>query len=166
MNITAAARTARNEENDRADWMMENDPEILTDTFIRAVVAVAELTIANTPVVGDGANVYGYSDVMAYTVISVSKSGKVAMLQRDKATLLNGHNSGAADKLHFSPGGFCGHTSGSQRYSYARDTGGEILRVTLRTKGKFAGTWRSKGNTTGAMRVRFGERHEHYDFNF
>lgn len=121
---------------------------------------------ANTPVVGEGANVFGYSDVMAYTVISVNKTGTVAVIQRDKATLLNGHNSDAADKLSFSPGGFCGHTSGSQRYSYERDPNGETLRITLRAGGKFEGTWRTKGNNSGAMRVRFGERHEHYDFNF
>lgn len=146
--------------------MNNRTAEITTRNVVRAIVEAAELTIANTPVVGGGANAYGYSDVMAYTVVSVNKTGTVAVIQRDKATLLNGFNSGAADALHFEPGGFCGHTSGQQRYSYERDPNGETIRVTLRTKGKFAGTWRSPGSNSGAMRIRFGERREHYDFNF
>lgn len=162
----AERRAAIARENARIDWMMENDPETMSRCFIRAVVEVARLTIENTPIVGEGANVFGYSDVMAYTVISVNKTGTVAIIQRDKATLLNGYNSGAPDALHFEPGGFCGHTSGVQRYSYERDPEGETLRITLRTKGQHAGTWRTKGSGTGAARVRFGERREHYDFNF
>ena len=133
-----------------------------TNRVIKAIVEVARLTIESTPIVGDGANVYGYSDVYAHTVVKVSKSGDVAWIQRDKATLLNGANSGEPDALHFSPGGFCGHTSGTQRYSYERDPNGEILRISRRKDG----TWRTKGAGTGASRVRFGERRERYDFNF
>lgn len=128
--------------------------------------SLAPIATRHIPRVGEGANVYGYSDVMAHTVISVNKTGTVAILQRDTATLLNGANSDAADRLTFSPGGFCGHTSGSQRYSYEANPNGETERVTLRTKGRFAGTWRTKGQGTGAARVSFGERSEHYDFNF
>ena len=128
--------------------------------------SLAPTATRHIPAIGEGANVYGYSDVMAYTVISVNKTGTVAILQRDTATLLNGANSDADDRLTFSPGGFCGHTSGEQRYSYAANRDGETERVTLRTKGRFAGTWRTKGTGTGAARVRFGERSEHYDFNF
>lgn len=162
----AERRAAIARENARIDWMMENDPETMSRRFIRAVVEVARLTIENTPIVGEGANVYGYSDVMAYTVLSVNKTGTVAVIQRDKATLLNGCNSGAPDAIHFEPGGFCGHMSGVQRYSYERDPEGETLRIALRTKGQHAGTWRTKGSGTGAARVRFGERAEKYDFNF
>lgn len=143
-----------------------NHPYLSALKVLNAIAEVARMTVANTPVVGEGANVYGYSDVMAYTVISVNKKGTVAIIQRDKAKLLNGVNSGEPDALHFSPGGFCGHTSGQQRYSYERDPNGETIRVTLRTKGRFAGTWRTPGQTSGAMRVKFGERREHYDFNF
>ena len=119
-----------------------------------------------TPTVGQGANVYGYSDVMAYTVISVSKSGNSAVIQRDKVKLLNGVTSGEPDALKFSPGGFVGHTSGSQRYSYERDPNGETIRISRRTAKRMAGSWRTPGSGTGAAHVTFGERSEHYDFNF
>lgn len=132
----------------------------------RTTTAAFNADTHRAPVIGEGANVYGYSDVHAYTVISVNEAGTVAMIQRDKATLLNGVHSGEPDALTFEAGGYAGHTSGTQRYSYERDPNGEILRVSLRTKGKFAGTWRTKGSGTGASRVRFGTRAERYDFNF
>ena len=142
------------------------DTRRATSRLIKTIVEAATLTIENTPVLGGGANVYGYSDVKAYTVISISKSGRTAILQRDKTTLLNGHDSDAADKLTFEPGGFCGHTSGRQRYSYEQDPEGVTVRVSLRSGGKFANTWRTKGQATDASRVCFGERCAHYDFNF
>jgi hypothetical protein len=161
----SARRAAIARENARADAYLAS-VENQTNRFIKAIVEAAKLTEENTPVVGGGANVYGYSDVMAHTVISVNKTGTVAIIQRDTATLLNGHGSDAADKLSFEPGGFCGHTSGRQRYSYERNPNGETLRITLRAKGQHAGTWRTKGAGTGAARVRFGTRSEHCDFNF
>ena len=121
---------------------------------------------APVPKVGDGATVYYWSDVESHTVVRVSKSGQTAWIQRDKTTLLNGCNSGEPDALTFTPGGFVGHTSGVQRYAISPDPEGEILRISLRKKGKFAGTWRTAGNNSGAARVRIGIRDEHYDFNF
>ena len=115
---------------------------------------------SNTPAVGEGANVFGYSDVNAFTVLAVSASGKRCTIQRDTATLLNGCNSGEPDALQFSPGGFVGHTSGTQRYSYARNTEGAIVTVSMRKTGE----WRTAGRH--GERVKFGERREHYDFNF
>lgn len=112
-----------------------------------------------TPTVGAGATVYGYSDREAYTVIAVAPGGRRCTLQRDKATLLNGHNSTEADKLTFSPGGFMGHTSGRQRYSYEADPDGEKITATLRKDG----TWRVANSKA---RVVMGVRNEHYDFNF
>lgn len=114
----------------------------------------------NTPVVGEGANVFGYSDVNAYTVLTVSASGKRCTIQRDTAVLLNGANSGEPDALQFSRGGFVGHTSGTQRYSYAPNADGFVVTVSLRKDGK----WRTAG--AHGQRVTFGERSEHYDFNF
>jgi hypothetical protein len=112
------------------------------------------------PVVGMGATVHGYSDSRAYTVVKVSASGKKVTLQRDKAALLNGVNSGEQDALQFSPGGFCGHTSGTQRYSYEKDTNGQTLSATFRKNGK----WVVSGTTS--ERVSLDKRSEHYDFNF
>lgn len=111
--------------------------------------------VKNPFTVGEGATVAGYSDCRAYTVIAVT--AKSATLRRDKATLLNGIKSGAPDALSFSPGGFCGHTSGVQRYSYEADETGGVVVVRLRKNG----TWRTSNNE----RVSVG-RSEYYDFNF
>jgi hypothetical protein len=114
------------------------------------------------PEVGMGLTEHGYSDSHAYTVVKVSKSGKTCWATRDKATLLNGVNSGEPDALKFEPGGFCGHTSGTQRYSYESDMDGHPFRFSLTKRGwRLAGTSQQAGGG-----VTMGVRHEHYDFNF
>jgi hypothetical protein len=89
-------------------------------------------------------------------------------LRRDKATLLNGAGSDAADKLHFEPGGFVGHTSGAQRYAYEENVEGEIIRVSARTLRDGSIVWKTVGQSTKSPggSAYFGARHEHYDFNF
>jgi hypothetical protein len=104
--------------------------------------------------VGDGATIHRYSDAHAFTVIKVTAT--TITLQRDKATLLNGGNSGEADALQFSAGGFVGHTEGTQRYSYEADPNGSIEVARLVPEPAF----KSKGQTVTAG------RHEHYDYNF
>jgi hypothetical protein len=110
--------------------------------------------------VGDGATVVMWSDAHAGTIIEAS--AKTVTWQRDKATLLNGVESGAEDALTFSPGGFCGHTSGVQRYSYAADENGETQTFTLRKNGK----WILAGQAMKNGRRLVAGRREHYDFNF
>lgn len=113
--------------------------------------------------IGMGATVYGWSDTQAWTVIAVSKSGREVTLQRDKATLLNGGNSGEADALKFDVGGFCAHVSGEQRYEIERDPEGITRKFSLRNNG----TWRAVGESAkGGQRAILGKRHEDYDFNF
>ncbi len=126
------------------------------------------------PKVGDGATYTLYTDRYACTVIAVSKSGKKVTLQRDHATLLNACNSGEPDALEFSPGGFCGHTSGTQRFSYAPNPNGEKFVVSFRgyTDATYnyqpRPIWKLVGHATRSpgCSARFGERAEHYDFNF
>jgi hypothetical protein len=113
-----------------------------------------------TPIVGDGATVYRWSDAQAFTVVKVGKNGKTAYLQRDRATLVNGVNSGEPDALVAHAGGFAAHVAGRQRWTYEADPEGLVVRVALRADG----TWRTKG-PHGEV-VRFGVRAEHYDFNF
>lgn len=129
--------------------------------------------------VGEGATLIGYSDRHAYTVIAVTRT--TATLQRDKATLLNGRNSGEPDALTFTPGGFLGQTEGVQRYAYERDPEGQIVVARLKRKmAKVSLTvgeyFRDEAGTlvthklvsqmeAGSKRVIAG-RHEHYDFNF
>lgn len=110
--------------------------------------------------VGDGATFCGWSDRKAGTIIAASAT-KITW-QRDKAKLMNGAGSGEPDALHFEPGGFCGHTSGEQRWEYERDEDGMIRVFTLRQNGK----WIERGGTLrGGARLIAG-RAEHYDYNF
>lgn len=103
--------------------------------------------------VGDGATVCGYSDRHAFTVLS--RTARSMTLQRDKATLQNGANSGAPDALQFTPGGFVGHTSDRQRWEYEPDPFGEVQIARLTVRG-----WEVKGERVCAGRS------EHYDHNF
>jgi hypothetical protein len=110
--------------------------------------------------VGDGATVVKYSDRNAGTIVEAS--AKKVVWQRDTATLLNGPQSGEDDALVFSPGGFVGHTSGTQRYEYAPDPDGVTRVFTLRKNGR----WVQAGEPmTGGPKLVAG-RSEYYDFNF
>ena len=102
------------------------------------------------------ANRAGYSDVDAYEV--VRRVSPITLEVREmKATLLNGLDSGRPDALKFSPGGFCGHTSGHQRYAFSSDTSKPIVRIRLTKRG-----WRNKhGRFTLSDRP-----HKFYDYNF
>ena len=125
-----------------------------------------------SPQVGDGATFRLWTDCKACTVVEVRKNGRELVLQRDKATLLNGFNSGEQDALTFTPGGFAGHTSGNQRYSYEPNPNGEIFRVSRRTCKDSSGNvffeWVLVGQSTKTPggRATIGSRHEHYDYNF
>ncbi len=116
---------------------------------------------AIVPVVGMGVTVLHYSDSWVYTIVAVSKSGRTITLVRDKATLLNAQNSGEPDALQFSPGGFFGHTSGTQRYSYAPGDAAtsQVIKATLRNDGR----WRESKTNYSLL---LGKREEHYDYNF
>lgn len=120
------------------------------------------------PVVGMGCTMNQYSDRHAGTVIKVSDSGKTLLVQRDNAVLLNGVDSGASDALEFSPGGFVGHTSGTQRYSYTRDLNGTVTKYTLRTLRNGKKVYKAAGSRTGSSggTLTLGDRSENYDFNF
>jgi hypothetical protein len=119
--------------------------------------------------VGEGATVHGYSDAHAYTVIKLTD--KSVTLRRDKATLLNGVNSGHPEALSFAPGGFCGHTSGRQIWKYEEDLSGHVVvaRMTNRTTtigSSLAGTEKVIPIFKSLGRRVTPDRGEHYDFNF
>lgn len=112
--------------------------------------------------IGQGATYCGYSDKKAGTIIAMTAT--TITWQRDKATLLNSATSGEADALTFTPGGFSGHTSGKQRYSYERDAEGGTLKFTKR---KMTGRWQLAGTKANAQAGQLiAGRHEHYDYNF
>ena len=121
----------------------------------------------NTPhlfKVGDKATHTVHTDSHAGYIVHVSPNGKTVLFARAEATLLNGPNSGEPDALHVSPGGFAGHTSGTQRWKVAdKPMEGRRDKFTLRGTGrwKIAGhSTRSPGNTLTAG------HYPHYDFNF
>ncbi len=113
--------------------------------------------------VGDGATYCMYSDNFAATIVEVNTKGTRIVVQFDKCKLLNGVDSGEPDALKFYPGGFCGHTSGVQRWQCEPDPEGIKKAFTKRKNGK----WKA----IGADMYQRGEtliegRHHHFDFNF
>lgn len=110
----------------------------------------------------DAATVNFYSDRKAATI--VQRTDKLIVVREDKATLLNGMNSDAADKLIAHPGGFCAHVTGAQRYEYEPNPNGRLYAFTLRKNGR----WVPKGAKMrgAAYSLTIGQRAHHYDFNF
>lgn len=114
--------------------------------------------------VGDKATHTLHTDSHAGYIVSVSPNGKTVIFARAEAKLLNGANSGAPDALEFSPGGFVGHTSGTQRWEVAEvPMEGYRDKFTLRSNGRWkvsgGGTF-TPGNTLKAGHA------PHYDFNY
>lgn len=106
--------------------------------------------------VGDGVTWNGHSDSYAGTVVRVS-AVRVWVVE-DEATLLNWFDSGEADALVCTPGGFCGHTSGVQRYEYKPVNGSPIM-FSVRKDGKVMreqSTYSHLGHG----------RNKHHDYNF
>lgn len=142
-----------------------------TNEFTAAEIEAAS---RNPYKIGGGVTLCGYSDRKAFTVIAVTAT--TIKIQRDKAVLLNGANSGEPDALTFSRGGFVGHTSGTQRYQVEPDPNGMILIARMRrTPRRVQLHWSEQTATrteklvpefkAASARVIAG-RHEHYDFNF
>jgi len=115
--------------------------------------------------VEDGVSYSVGSDAKACTVVRISASGKTMWIQEDTAVLLNGVDSGELDALQFSPGGFVGHTSGVQRYSYTPDAMGSVTRVSLRTRADGSQVWKRAGSPVTSWDSVFPGRHAHYDYN-
>lgn len=106
--------------------------------------------------VGDGVCWNGHSDSYAGTVVRVSQT-RVCVVE-DEATLLNGFDSGEADALVMTAGGFCGHVEGIQRYEFKPGTGPEVV-FTVRMDGKVM----RAGSTYCTLSP---GRHKHHDYNF
>lgn len=134
------------------------------DEFLRKWNDREEVQVPVEPVVGIGATLYGYSDSYACTIIKVLNKGKKLILQKDKATLLNGVVSGEADALKKNDAGF---VSGIQRYKIEPDATGETIVVTLRQT-KNGNIWKQLGTKVGQVpgTVSLGERLHHIDINF
>jgi len=110
--------------------------------------------------IGDGATVCMWSDRFAATVIEASE--KRVVIQYDKQELLNGMRSGEADALQCAVGGFMGHVSGAQRWSYERNEQGRTAVYTLRRNGQ----WIRKGDEMRGGQKLVKGRSAYTDFNF
>lgn len=103
----------------------------------------------------DAATVCAYSDRKSATIIK--RTAKTITVRHDKAQLLNGMGSGEADALTCTPGGFCGHVEGVQRYHITSDPYGRVEIYRLRKDGQYHGP---------SGRLALGFRAPHYDYNF
>lgn len=104
-----------------------------------------------------------YTDGDAGWVSRVSPNGKTIEVEFAHQTLINGANSGEPDALTFSPGGFCGHVHGTQRWSIQRADAPVKRKFTLRKNGQ----WKIAGHPTNSPGCVLSRgHHPYYDFNF
>lgn len=117
----------------------------------------------SNPQVGDKVTHILWTDAKAGWVKSVSKNGNTVEVEFAKQELVNGPTSGEPDALHFSPGGFCGHVSGVQRWKIERSEKPSVQKFTRRSNGRWLRTGQSMNSTGGDL---IGGHSPHYDFNF
>ena len=117
----------------------------------------------NTLQVGDPVTYTIYTDSDCGWVSEVSPNGKTVIVEFAHQELLNGANSGEPDALHCSPGGFCGHTSGTQRWKIERVAQPRKSKFTLRKSGQ----WKIAGHGPNSPGCILRKGHSpYYDFNF
>ena len=133
------------------------------DTFETMRDIFAEEIEASRFRVGDGVRWAAGTDCCAGTVVKVTP--KSVIVVEDEAKLLNGFSSGEPDALKFTPGGFVGHTSGTQRYEFSPGNGPE-LRFTLRKTGLFKLAGTPVGGSMRGWGNLYKGRRKYYDYNF
>ena len=111
------------------------------------------------PEIGMKATHVLWSDSHAYTIIGVSKSGRVVTVQRDRVEPLH-----KPEDLNFVPGGFGGHCTNNyqQRWATFPDPNGAIRKFSLRKNGR----WYEVGGPSEGPTLRIGQAVEFYDYNF
>lgn len=114
--------------------------------------------------VGDKATHTLHTDRRAGYIVSVSPNGKTVWFAEAQAKLLNGANSGEPDALEFTPGGYVGHTSGTQRWEVAEvPMDGYLGKFTLRSNNR----WKVSGGGTYTPGNTLNAGHSpYYDFNY
>ena len=113
--------------------------------------------------VGDEVTYTIYTDSDCGWVSKVSPNGKTVLVEFANQILLNGPRSGEPDALSFSPGGFCGHVEGTQRWKISRIANPNVQKFTLRKNGQ----WKIAGHATKSPGCVLNKGHyPHYDFNF
>lgn len=108
--------------------------------------------------IGDPVHWAGWSDVYPGWIVAMTATR--ITVERGEGRLLNGANSGERDALTMTPGGFCAHTEGVQRWEVYRPTDASRVVFTRRKDGRF----RRVGSSSGG--VLFHGIEMYYDFNF
>lgn len=111
---------------------------------------------------GDPVTRSGYSDCHAGYVIQINAARTKLVMKDGDARLLNGAGSGEPDALTFTPGGFCGRTSGTQRWEIMPSDNGRVTIFTLRKNGR----WIETGLAHNQGKPLCAGHHHHHDFNF
>ena len=101
------------------------------------------------------------TDVDPYEVVTMNEKGTRATVRPMFAERAN------QEKDHFSPGGFCGHTShpDGQKWIFKSNPDGEVRKMSKRKDGR----WRFVGDAgcrTGCSGRLSEEPYKHYDYNF
>ena len=103
---------------------------------------VVNQTKSPAPQVGEGATEFMWSDRQVWTVIEVSKNGKIVTLQQDDVK--------AAEGVDF----------GHQDWVITPNPNGRTVKVSLRKDGR----WKAMGSNHRVFQ--FGYRHYYYDWSF
>jgi hypothetical protein len=100
-----------------------------------------------------------WSDREVYTIIDVSKSGRVITVQRDKKVALH-----KPEDLGFVPGGFSAiaTTQDNQKWEMAADPTGYTRKFSLRKNGR----WCEVGSNDRSPGLAINVASEFYDYNF
>ncbi len=120
--------------------------------------------------VGDRVGCRVHTDIDPGTVVKASATRATVQLHSYK--LLNGPNSGAPDAMTFSPGGFCGHTSGTPRYEIDFDSNNGTVEISFRKGAQLngqRGVWYRSGYAGGRAQlggVVYVGAVVNYDYNF
>lgn len=100
------------------------------------------------------ANMIGYSDIVPFEVLSISKSGKQITIREMEATV------DPSFQLAYEVGGFMGHAANQsdQKWIIKSDPEGAVLKAHKRADGYFHSAW-------GKHRIEAAPR-RFYDWNF
>lgn len=104
------------------------------------------------------ATMIGHTDRQAHEVVKYVSNGTIE-IRRLNAKLLNGAGTKEPDALVFQPGGFVGHTSGTQRYEFSQNAEARVFRIRKHINGH----WKDAHGNRYVLR---NEPEEFYDFNF
>ena len=141
---------------------------VTSEEVMRDFKLVPPPPVPKAPEIGDPWTYVVHTDRHACYLEEISRNGTQLTLREAKATLLNGANSGHPQALDFSPGGFCGHTSGEQIWKIEKnpDGVGAIHKVSLRFVNGHP-IWKLVGDSAKSPGCKAFPGHTHYyDFNF